>query len=1091
MNKFPICFALAAVAAFPQAQTPLTITQSAGSATGELRMQERRTNGTDYVGLKAPQSVAPSVTWTLPAADGTAAQCLQTDGAGVLSFAACAGYWTLSGSDIYRSTGLVTIGHTAATVRLGQNLNTNKASDYGGMALNTFSATGSHGSVLDFNKSASGTLGAHGAVSSGDTLGFFAFRGSDGANYQRAAEVNGEVDGTVSSGVVPGRIRFRTANSSGTMTESWRIDKDGAFRPGADDTFDIGLTGTRVRGVYSKFGQFYKSGGTASSDYLTTRKYNILDQSGGSGAWDIQASGSMASTSSIKIRDNAGSRWLEAYRAIAGTPLKYTSLFGHLYPAKRLIADGDAVDDSVFGDLGASTARWANVWGATANLTALTIPTGSTTGYVWTDTGSGVGAWQAGGLDAYDVRNFGAVCNGVADDTTAIQSAIAAAIGIKGIVLLPQGTCIVSTLDITSSFRGIRGQGINVTRLRSVTNAPIIRIDTGTGGSALNFYNLEFSNMTIMGDGVSSGQYAFEVKGDGSFNNSDFHHLWIEQVQIAVYAHLDGTTGSGHNKFHENWFSLGNTNAIGIYRHAPEGSGWMISGNDFGGAAGSIGDTSGARGIVMRNFIGDLMINDNHMEGGWVAVDLSCDDGKLPKSITAGTNANPVSLTATAHGRSGTVTVSLNGFTGSWAALNGEWTATVTGSNTFTVPVNSTGFGAMTGTNAELTSSGACAYGNQIAATGNKIDGYTLDGRLYNVQNSSFTGNRGRGILREQIRGDKSSLAYDQMGQIDTGSAIVRTGLEYTTSYGNLSLNAYDEGRIRIGVTTSNISNARNGISIQDQGASSAIALGQSATRNMGMLWNYNATAGSAYGLVYTYSYSNPMLYGASSHQFVGANGPALGAGQNISPVWVSGTSGFIGYGLYRTDDTNGGWLIGTSGVSVGDFAIYQNQGAGSPARRFRIESSGGAVDMTSLKIGGTTAIDSSRNGSFAGLSWTGNLSNSITFSSGSTYNVGSSGAPPLNVYGNYIEPITALVLSSGTRVTGDIVPSSSVTYSLGYAANKFSAAYVTNMYIYGAVQAPSGSIGASSALSCGSGQAIKAITVDAGIVTSVSCGTP
>ena len=167
MNKLLILCVLAAVAAFPQAQTPLTITQSAGTATGELRMQERRTNGTNYVGIKAPQSVAANTVWTLPDADGTAAQCLQTDGAGALSFAACAGYWTLSGSDIYRSTGLVTIGHTAATVRLGQNLNTNKSSDYGGMALNTFSATGSHGSVLDFNKSASGTLGAHGSAGQG------------------------------------------------------------------------------------------------------------------------------------------------------------------------------------------------------------------------------------------------------------------------------------------------------------------------------------------------------------------------------------------------------------------------------------------------------------------------------------------------------------------------------------------------------------------------------------------------------------------------------------------------------------------------------------------------------------------------------------------------------------------------------------------------------------------------------------------------------------------------------------------------------------------------------------------------------------
>ena len=89
MNKLLILCVLAAVAAFPQAQTPLTITQSASSATGELRMQERRTNGTNYVGIKAPQSVAANTVWTLPGADGTDNQCLKTDGAGQWSWESC------------------------------------------------------------------------------------------------------------------------------------------------------------------------------------------------------------------------------------------------------------------------------------------------------------------------------------------------------------------------------------------------------------------------------------------------------------------------------------------------------------------------------------------------------------------------------------------------------------------------------------------------------------------------------------------------------------------------------------------------------------------------------------------------------------------------------------------------------------------------------------------------------------------------------------------------------------------------------------------------------------------------------------------
>jgi hypothetical protein len=60
-------------------------------------------------------------------------------------------------------------------------------------------------------------------------------------------------------------------------------------------------------------------------------------------------------------------------------------------------------------------------------------------------------------------------------------------------------------------------------------------------------------------------------------------------------------------------------------------------------------------------------------------------------SVSAASNANPVSLTSTAHGFSTLyqplVTIS-----------NGTWTATITGANTLTIPVDSTSFGALAGT---------------------------------------------------------------------------------------------------------------------------------------------------------------------------------------------------------------------------------------------------------------------------------------------------------------------------------------------------------------------------------------------------------
>jgi len=57
------------------------------SATGgSIKLKEGTSNGTDHVALKAPNSLAASVTFTLPSADGSAGQFLTTNGSGELSF---------------------------------------------------------------------------------------------------------------------------------------------------------------------------------------------------------------------------------------------------------------------------------------------------------------------------------------------------------------------------------------------------------------------------------------------------------------------------------------------------------------------------------------------------------------------------------------------------------------------------------------------------------------------------------------------------------------------------------------------------------------------------------------------------------------------------------------------------------------------------------------------------------------------------------------------------------------------------------------------------------------------------------------------
>jgi hypothetical protein len=57
------------------------------SSQGKVEFFEDTDNGTNFVALQAPAAIAADVTFTLPAADGTSGQAIQTDGSGTLSFA--------------------------------------------------------------------------------------------------------------------------------------------------------------------------------------------------------------------------------------------------------------------------------------------------------------------------------------------------------------------------------------------------------------------------------------------------------------------------------------------------------------------------------------------------------------------------------------------------------------------------------------------------------------------------------------------------------------------------------------------------------------------------------------------------------------------------------------------------------------------------------------------------------------------------------------------------------------------------------------------------------------------------------------------
>ena len=85
--------------------TFLTLTSNSGGVNvkngdlsgGTIKVYERTSLGSNFVGLKAPDSITSDITFTLPSADGSANQVLKTDGSGVLG-------WTDGGGSVSGNT---------------------------------------------------------------------------------------------------------------------------------------------------------------------------------------------------------------------------------------------------------------------------------------------------------------------------------------------------------------------------------------------------------------------------------------------------------------------------------------------------------------------------------------------------------------------------------------------------------------------------------------------------------------------------------------------------------------------------------------------------------------------------------------------------------------------------------------------------------------------------------------------------------------------------------------------------------------------------------------------------------------------------
>tara|TARA_R100001594_G_scaffold55922_3_gene89651 strand:- start:4102 stop:5976 length:1875 start_codon:yes stop_codon:yes gene_type:complete len=263
------------------------------NAQKDLRFAD--SDSSNYVAFQAPATISSNVTWTLPAADGSANQYLQTAGNGTLSWATV-DLTNLNGSNI--TSGTVAAARVAT---LNQNTTGSAATLTTARTIGGTSFDGSANIDISYSNltnkptiptnnnqltNGAGYVTSAGIPASGGTFtGDVTFDG--GAS---AIHISGGSDIRLNSGNWTGehcKIQHHSnwlyiqGGSSGHVfrasggTDRWYIDSSGHFRPSSNASYNIGNSSNRVANLYVNDMHFSNKG-----------KKNVVD--GTWGDWTLQ-----------------------------------------------------------------------------------------------------------------------------------------------------------------------------------------------------------------------------------------------------------------------------------------------------------------------------------------------------------------------------------------------------------------------------------------------------------------------------------------------------------------------------------------------------------------------------------------------------------------------------------------------------------------------------------------------------------------------------------------------------------------------------------------------------------------------------------
>jgi hypothetical protein len=465
------------------------ITSMDGTAPGQIEFDTSRADNKAVV-LKAPTTATAGYSLTLPiAAPATTGHCLTGTTGGVLSFSSClaGGVTSITGT---ANQVIASASTGAVTLSLPQSIHATATPQFGGVSVVAGSTnvgyTVTDGTITGL-LFASGLGGIAVGATSAHPLILYGHNGE----RARATSTGFNVTGTLA------------ATSTATITSH--------ILTTSPSNADIGSATNYFQTLYVENIDAAPAG--IANSYLRARKFELYDIAGSAYAFWDQRVNATSVTSAWTLRDNSGSRALQFNRQVVSSAANYVSVFGAMLPAKRATASGDAVNDSVYPELGNTTDRWAKAWTYDLSATGVVqLGTTSTIGYVWkaTDTaGTGgwaadsAGQWTTSGSDIY--YNTGSVGIGTASPAHKLDVLGTSAKIYAG------GTTTDTTLHVGNSDVALPGQGGFLTFHASAAT-PYLSINALSQGVANRNISLAPLGGNV-GIGTTNPAYKLDVSG--------------------------------------------------------------------------------------------------------------------------------------------------------------------------------------------------------------------------------------------------------------------------------------------------------------------------------------------------------------------------------------------------------------------------------------------------------------------------------------------------------------------------------------------------------------------------------------------------